>query len=185
MTEYLQLSGFNVPGYNLTVSGELEIRTEDLSGETSGTARVDKGVKPKKLSVSTNIRCEDAKQLRELIRVIEARGEHGEGKVYNITNLEANAAGIKQVRVSDRFSWKRVDGVQAWAVSFTLREYLSVPEKVEKREKAPEPVAQKSEGAAIAPKQEGSQPAPQTAEAAQEPLTMLENILHKIDRALA
>ncbi|MCT4627963.1 hypothetical protein [Halodesulfovibrio sp.] len=144
---------------------------------------MDKGVKPKKLNVATNIRCEDARQLRDLIRVIEARGAHGEGKVYNITNREANAAGIKQVRVSDRFSWKPIDGVKAWAVAFTLREYLSVPEKAEKREKTPEPVAQKSEGTAIAPKQPDAEP--QTAVAVQEPQTMLESILHKIDEALA
>lgn len=183
MTEYLQLGGFNVPGYNLTVKGELEIRTEDLSGETSGTARVDKGVKPKKLIVSTNIRYKDATQLRELIRVIEARGDNGEGRVYNITNREANVAGIKQVRISDRFSWKPISGLKAWAVSFTLREYLSVPEKVEKREITPKAVAQKSEGKKVEPKQEESPL--QTALAVQEPLTMLENILHAIDKALA
>ncbi|SHJ72444.1 DNA-binding protein (plasmid) [Halodesulfovibrio aestuarii] len=187
MTHYLQLNDFNVPGYNLTVTGDLEIRTEDLSGETSSTARVDKGVKPKKLNVSTNIKYQDAKKLRELIRVIEARGKNGEGMVYNITNRDANVAGITQVRVTDRFSWKPINGLQAWSITFTLREYLSVPEKVEKREKKTDTVAQKSEGTPVEPKTktEDAEAPQQTASATQDPQTMLENILQTIDKALA
>lgn len=183
MREFLQLDNFNVPGYALTVSGELEIRTEDLSGETSSTSRVDKGVKPKRLNVSTNIRTKDKNDLSRLIAVLEARGEHGEGKVYNITNRDANVAGIKQVRVTDRVSWKPISGLRAWNVTFTLREYLSVPEKVEQREKKPEKVAQKSEGKPVEAKKK-EQP-PQTAQAAAEPQTTLEKFLHGVDRMLA
>jgi hypothetical protein len=182
MTEFLQLNDFNVPGYNLTVSGELEIRTEDLSGETSSTSRVEKGVKPKRLSVSTNIKFKDKNDLTRLIAVLEARGKHGEGQVYNITNRDANVAGIKQVRVTDRVSWKPISGLRAWNVTFTLREYLSVPEKVEQREKKPEKVAQKSEGKPVEPKKE-EQPV-QTAEATKEPQTIFEQILHGVDRML-
>jgi hypothetical protein len=183
MKEFLQLNDFNVPGYDLNVSGELEIRTEDISGETSSTSRVEKGVKPKRLNVSVNIQHKHKNDLTRLISVLEARGKHGEGKVYNITNRDANVSGIKQVRVTDRVSWKPISGLRAWNVTFTLREYLSVPEKVEQREKKPEKVAQKSEGKPVEAKKE-EQPA-QTAEATKEPQTGFEKFLYGLDRMLA
>ncbi|MFW5487378.1 MAG: DNA-binding protein [Desulfovibrio sp.] len=211
MTDFLRLDDYNVPGYGLTVTGDLEIRTEDLSGETSGTARVDKGLKPKRLNVSLCIRFKDQNALRDLVRVVEARGRNGEGKVYTIANREANVAGIRQVRFTDKFDWKPISGIKAWSVSFTLREYLSVPERVEQRETKPEAVAQTSNGKTVTAETENTKNATkskgateptgqsgqtgqsdattdetaQTAQPAQEPLTSVEKILSWLDRALA
>ena len=149
MNELMRLDDFNVPGFGLTVTGDLEIRTQDLSGETSGTARAEQGLKPKKLNVFLSIRFKDKTQLHSLFQVIEARDENGEGKVYTIANRDANAVGIRQVKFTDRVSWKPQEGKRAWDVSFVLREYFSVPEKAEQRESQPETVAQKSEGKAV------------------------------------
>ena len=49
MSTYLRLGDFNVPGYGLQVNGNLEIRTEELSGETSGSDQVSKSVLPSPL----------------------------------------------------------------------------------------------------------------------------------------
>lgn len=195
MTDFLRLDDYNVPGYGLTVTGDLEIRTEDLSGETSGTARVDKGLKPKRLNVSLCIRFKDQDALRDLVRVVEARGRNGEGKVYTIANREANVAGIRQVRFTDKFDWKPISGLKAWSVSFTLREYLSVPERVEQRETKPEAVAQTNQGKTVTAETENTQSTTtsdatadeteQTAQPAQEPLTSVEKILSWVDKALA
>lgn len=153
MTGFLRLNGWNVPGYGLAVSGGLEMHTEDLSGETSATDRVEKGVKPKTFSVSINICFENADDLAELIRKAEAKDEDGALIIYTITCREADVAGIRQVRFADAIRWKPFDRLRAWSVSFTLREYLSVPEKAEQREKGKQSVAQTSDGETVAPEE--------------------------------
>ena len=172
---FLRLGDFNVPGYGLSVTGDLEIRTEDLSGETSATDSAEKGVKPKALTVSLSIRFADEQDLRDLIRVAEAKNSDGSMKIYTVTNRTANAAGVRQVRFTDHVRWQEQDGLQAWSVSFTLREYLSVPERVEQREAQASTEAQASEGKVVA----GS-----TAEQVQEPQTNFERLLSVADKVL-
>ena len=55
----------------------------------------------------------------------------GRRHTYTITNDTAAAFNIRQVRFSDKLTASEIDGEQAWAVDFVLREVLSVPEKVE------------------------------------------------------
>lgn len=150
MNTHLRLGDFNVPGYGLVVIGDLEIRTEDLSGETSGSDLVTKGTKPKTLTVSLNIRFDDGQGLKDLVRVAEARESGGDLMVYTIVNRTANAAGIRQVQFTEHVRWAEQENTRAWSVSFTLREYLSVPERVEQREEAAQTVSQTSTGQAVA-----------------------------------
>lgn len=149
MTEFLLLDDYTVPGFGLKVSGEMEMRTEDLSGESSGTARADKGIKPKKLNVTLGLAFANATQLQELILVASAKDENGQSKVYTITNREANVGGVRQVRFTDRISWTPQGGLQVWNVSFTLREHLSVPEKAEARIKKVKATAQTNAGQTV------------------------------------
>lgn len=186
MIETLQLDKYRVPGFGLTITGEMEIRTEDLSGETSGTARVDKGVKPKKISVATCIRFKEEKELRELVRVAEARNDKGEGKVYTITNRTANVGGVRQVRFTDRINWSPMQGKAAWKVTFTLREYLSVPERVEERTKPVKIVSQKNEGKTVEdPDAKKTAAEPETAAQVAEAASGFEKVLKYVDEALA
>jgi hypothetical protein len=150
MSAYLRLGDFNVPGYGLQVNGNLDIRTEDLSGETSGSDQVEKGVKPKRLTVSLNIRFRHQADLNALVRVAEKRGANGDLAIHTIVNRTANAAGIRQVQFTDTLSWTELDGLLAWTVSFTLREYLSVPERVEQRQAAANTVQQTSAATPVA-----------------------------------
>ena len=180
MSAYLRLGSFNVPGYGLQVTGDLEIRTEDLSGETSGSDLVSKGVKPKTLTVSLNIRFENEKDLRSLVRVAEARGSNGSLTVYTIVNRTANAAGMRQVQFTDHVRWAEQEGVRAWSVSFTLREYLSVPERVEQREKSPATVSQTSAAQSLNDAAETTGAAEPTGQM----LTNFEKLLALVDKAL-
>ncbi len=146
MNTFLRLGNYNVPGYNLNVSGGMEIWDEEISGETSGTDVVNKGIKAKTLSVSLSIRFKDKDKLRELIRVLETKEPNGEMKIYTIANRTANMGGITQVRCSSSVGWKEESQIRAWSVSFSLREHLSVPERVEQQQKGVAAISEGEEG---------------------------------------
>lgn len=130
----MQLDDFRIPGNNLLVKGNLELRAEDIAGETSGTDSVEKGIKPKVLRVSVSIPFKQSKDMNDLIKTAEARNGDGEQKIYTITHRTANAAGIRQVTFFEHFNWVEAETMQMWKVSFSLREYLSNPERVENRD---------------------------------------------------
>lgn len=188
MNNFMRLDDFNVPGYGLSVTGSLDIRTADLSGETSGTDAVSKGTKGKKLDVSLSIRFEDEADLRDLIRVAEARGNGGRLKVYTVANTTANAAGVRQARFEGAVRWQEKDGLRAWDVSFALREYLSNPERVEQREAALPVVKAVSDAVEVAKETVeamAKDAAPEgTAAQEGEALTGFEKLLSIVDRML-
>jgi len=130
----LQLDNFRVPGKNLVVKGNLELRTEDIAGETSGTNTVEKGIKPKVLRISVAIPFKDADGLNRLVKKAEALDTKGERKIYTVTHRTANAAGIRQVRFFEHMNWNESRAMQMWKVTFSLQEYLSNPERVENRQ---------------------------------------------------
>ena len=146
----MRLDDYKVPGFGLRVSGSFTLKKQDASGDTSSTAKAEKGIKAKTLTVTTQIRYKDESDLRELIRVSEAKGGSG-AKVYTIANTTANAAGIRQVVFSDRVSWDEQEGRKCWNVQFTLAEYKSVPERAEAREKAKPASAGQNAGGTVTP----------------------------------
>lgn len=145
---YMMLDDYTIPGFGLTVSANMEIRSEELSGETSGTDQADKGVKPKTLSVALCIRFTDESDLTKLTRLAEGKDANGEMAVYDITNAMANAMGIRQVKFSDNYSVNPASGLRKWDVSFTLKEHRSIPEMAEAREAAKGTVSMTSDGLA-------------------------------------
>ncbi len=149
MNTFLRLDDYIAPGYGLQVTGDMEIRTADLSGETSATARVDQGVKPKTLSVSLTVPYVEQESLRKLVRIAEARDADGSLHIYRVANATANVAGVRQARFTDHVRWREMEGAAAWAVTFTLREHASAPERVEQREAAKTATAQTSRGATV------------------------------------
>lgn len=131
----LLLNDFRVPGQQLKVAGSMELRSEDIAGETSGTDRAEKGIKPKVLRVSCIIPFADASDLRQLIQVAEAK-ENGEQVIYTITHPTANVVGVRQVVFVESFAWPEDESLQCWNVSFALQEHLSNPERLEQRQAA-------------------------------------------------
>ncbi|MBC17023.1 Nucleoid DNA-binding protein [Pseudodesulfovibrio profundus] len=176
----LRLDNYNMPGHELKIGASMDIRTTDASGDTSGTDEVENGFKPKKITVSLVIKAIDASDLTELTRVAEAK-TNGERKIYTIVNKTANAMGIRQVRFAENFSVREKDGLRAWDISFTLKEYQSNPERVEQREPKPEPVAQVSEGTSTVT----DTAALKKAEQEIQEMGLVEHALYYLDKVLA
>jgi hypothetical protein len=180
MSKFLMLDGYSLPGFGLMVQGALQIKNEDLSGETSSTSTVNKGVKPKTFTVSLRVKYDNAADLKQLTAKAEARDSGDRMRVYACVNDTVNAMGVRQVQFTERFAVNESDGPRCWDVSFTLREFQSRPEMVEQRESAPKAVTQSSAGKAVGE----TAPEPQTAEAVAEPLTSFERMLKSVDTAL-
>ncbi|MNJ34038.1 hypothetical protein D3C77_287360 [compost metagenome] len=129
----LLLDGQKVEGRNLKITANMQIESEDLSGQTSGTDAAHKGFKPKTLTGSMMIRYVDAAQLRSLMTLAEATEAGGQLKVYRVVNDTAAAFGIRQVQFTEGVSAREDDTLRGWRIQFTLTEKLSNPERVESR----------------------------------------------------
>ena len=155
---FLKLDDYTVPGFGLNVGIAGPLKDEDASGESSSTARAKKGNKGKKLEVRLSIPFADADDLRELMRVAEAT-EGEAGKVYTVTNDTANVAGMRQARFTGTIRADEAENLRLWEVSFTLVEYISVPEMAESRQSPRAVAAQQNGGDGIgggsAPEQGG------------------------------
>lgn len=125
---------FEIQGRNLKTSIELEIERKDLSGESSSGAFAPAGAKTQKVSVSLQIEKKNPQHLLALIRKSQENNEDGSPVIFSIANAHCAARGIRQVYFEGTVSSSDADGVQAWNVSFSLREYNSVSEKLEGRE---------------------------------------------------
>ena len=145
----IELNGSRVPGHDIKVRGNFRIEEKDLSGQSSATDTAEEGIKRQVLSVTLVIRFEDGKDLTRLIALARAVDENGQRVVYDIVNETAKAANIHQVKFSDNFTYSEND-TQSWQVSFSLREFLSVPEKVEARQEQPAAEEQSAEGDTVA-----------------------------------
>lgn len=182
---YMMLDDYTLPGFGLTVSASMEIRSEELSGETSGTDQADKGVKPKTLSVALSIRFTEESDLTKLTRLAEGKDANGEMAVYDITNGLANAMGIRQVKFSDNYSAKPASGLRKWDVSFTLKEHRSIPEMAEARQASKATVGMTSDGLAYNSAQDAvALRALETATPAATPETNFAQIVANIDEDL-
>lgn len=150
---FLILDDYTVPGFGLNVGISSQFKDEDASGESSSTAKADKGKKGKKLEVRLSLRFKDANDLRELMRVAEAT-QSGDGKIYTITNDTANAAGMRQGRFTGSFKADEDEKLRMWSISFTLAEHKSVPEMAEARQTAKPAATQASQGAPVGAQEE-------------------------------
>jgi hypothetical protein len=131
----LWLDKIRVPGYGITLSASLHLAGEDISGDSSSTARAEKGDKAIELNIGLSIRFDDEKDLRLLKKLAEAKDKNDERTIYNILNQTANVLDVKQVRFDGDVSINEEDSVRAWKVSFKLVEYHSVAEKKQARNK--------------------------------------------------
>ncbi|MCH5144108.1 DNA-binding protein [Desulfovibrio sp. UIB00] len=145
---FLILDDYTVPGFGLNMSIGAQFKDEDASGETSSTAKADKGKKGKKLEVRLSLRFKDANDLSELMRIAEAT-ENGDGKIYTITNDTANAAGMRQGRFTGNLKVDEDEKLRMWSISFTLAEHVSVPEMEEARQGTRAASTQTNTGASV------------------------------------
>ncbi|WP_226648113.1 hypothetical protein [Microbulbifer variabilis] len=174
----MRLNDFVLRGSEITVNGVLRIETESLGGNTSSTDRAKNGIKPKALTVSLVIAFNKSADLSELLQQAESVDENGKLKVFDIVDDTAKAMNIRQVQFNEAFNVRQIPEKKAWRVNFTLSEYLSIPEKVEQRQKTQTAQRQSANGEAIAAADTEQQDGTET-------LTGFEKVLKFADDALA
>ncbi|MCW2474657.1 hypothetical protein [Candidatus Symbiopectobacterium sp. NZEC151] len=128
----LALDGEAIPLRSLTVTPSMQFQEKDQSGQTSSTANAEQGIKPKELRVSGVIPFTDAKVLTRLFALAEAK-EGGKLKRYRVANPTAQAINFRLATFTGSIDAPKQDGKQAWLVTFTLREHVSVAEKRDAR----------------------------------------------------
>lgn len=146
----MMLDDHTVPNKELKVSMSMRIESEKLDGQGSGTSTAHKGFKPKVFTVSLIIPYAEPELLGALIAVAEATQGSGGLKVYDITDELANSVKVRRVQFTEEFYVREMDNVRAWAVQFSLQDYHSVPEKVEKRQETAAAQAQTADGEVVA-----------------------------------
>ena len=122
------LSGQPLLLLNLEVGVSMRLQDADQSGQSSGTASSQQGVKAKELKVSGLIPYSDESQLILLYQLAEAEDGNGRRR-YRVNHDVASAIKMREATFTGDVSATRAGSLQAWRVSFTLREYVSVAEK--------------------------------------------------------
>lgn len=128
----LNLNSTSIALKSLRITASQELASEDASGQTSNTDTAETGTKAKMLTVSGLLPFKQGELLANLFTMAEAT-EDGARVIYRISNQTATALGVKQVRFSSKIEAVEQETTRQWAVSFTLSECRSVPEKVEER----------------------------------------------------
>ncbi|QDL30640.1 baseplate complex protein [Serratia liquefaciens] len=129
----LALNGEAIALKGLMVTPMMQFQDKDQSGQTSSTANAEQGIKPKELRISGMIPFSEAEVLTRLFALAEAT-EGGRLKRYRVANHTAQAINFRLATFTGSIDAPKQDGKQAWLVTFTLREHLSVPEKKSARE---------------------------------------------------
>lgn len=129
----LALDGESIILKNPEISAEYDLPEEDQSGQSSSTNSSEKGIKPKKLSVSGLIEYSTPDRLSRLIELSYQTESGGAKKLYRVANATANVINLREAVFSGKVSVSPHSSLLAWQVSFTLSERKSVPEKREAR----------------------------------------------------
>jgi len=149
MASVMLLGDYRVPVGQLTVSVSTSFDSTELRGETSATDSAHKGIKPKEISVSFVLPFEKEQEISQFYGVAQALDDNGELVVYELTERSANAAKVKKVTLTGKIHQRELPDKDAWMVSFTLLERLSMQERTEQRTTLVETPAPKTEGAEI------------------------------------
>jgi hypothetical protein len=127
---------------DLIVGFECSIKNKEIGNKSSSTGSINEGTKPKILTVTGVCSYENKDNLIILIKMAETTDNEHRRAVYTISDNTADVAEIREVIFHNSLSVKKMNGLQAWNVSFSLREYNSVVEAaerkkiIEKKEKA-------------------------------------------------
>ncbi len=167
------------------IAVKLPIRNKDQSGDSTATDTTSSGTKAKVLSVSGQVTKERSEQLKAIIKLAEAETETGERVVYTITDQTADVADIRQVIFSEDLDAREIEGLGAWAVTFSLREVISVPElKNQRRESNDQTTATITTGDTITGQQIGQQ-TDNAEEAIQKQQGTIYTMMKSLDKFLA
>ncbi|WP_404839922.1 hypothetical protein [Aeromonas media] len=147
-TAMLTLDGEPIVMKSMRISASMQFQDKDQSGQTSSTSSAEQGEKAKELDVSGLVPFNDEQTLSRLFELADAKGDGGKRHIYRVGSLLAKSVKVRQAKFAGRITASEQEGLLAWQVQFTLREYNSVPEKREQRlPKAPATVGQSTTNA--------------------------------------
>ncbi|MDX7786992.1 baseplate complex protein [Aeromonas caviae] len=129
----LTLDGEPITMKSMRVSASMQFQDKDQSGQTSSTSSAEQGAKGKELDVSGLIPFKEERMLSRLFELADAKGSGGKRHIYRVGSLLAKSVKVRQARFAGRITASEQEGLLAWQVQFTLKEFNSVPEKRERR----------------------------------------------------
>lgn len=179
-TPQISLDGELIKLKGTKIQLSMNFADEDMSGQTSGTNSTEKGDKGCDLNVSGMIAYRDADDLSRLYELARAK-DGSSRKVYRIGSTLARAVKVTQGKFAGTITATEQENLMAWAVQFTIREVLSVPEKIEQRAEKPAAAVRQASGDASAT---GAESAPADEAPADVQLSSFERLLAKADKAL-
>ncbi|WP_421196079.1 hypothetical protein [Aeromonas enteropelogenes] len=142
-TAMLTLDGEPIVMKSMRITASMQFQDKDSSGQTSSTSSSEQGAKAKELDISGLAPFKDEQTLSRLFELADAKGDGGKRHIYRVGSLLAKSVKVRQAKFAGRITASEQEGLLAWQVQFTLREYNSVPEKREQRmSKAPATVGQ-------------------------------------------
>ena len=173
----LLLDGFNIQGHSISIAASQKIKQSDLSGQSSQTDIASGGFKPVMLNVTAKYLFKEPEALRLLIQLMQKTDEFGNQKVFNISNLTAEAFNVRQVVFTDNFSIREDGQINLWHISFSLKEQGSVPAiKEQRKDFSSTPGAISGQGLSSNSNNVDEQPAA--------PLTTFEQVLSYLDSGI-
>ncbi|MFB3237234.1 hypothetical protein Q7C15_00370 [Aeromonas salmonicida] len=129
----LTLDGEPIIMKSMRVSVSMQFQDKDQSGQTSSTSSAEQGAKGKEIDVSGLIPFKEERMLSRLFELADAKGNGGKRHVYRVGSLLAKSVKVRQAKFAGRITASEQEGLLAWQVQFTLKEFNSVPEKREAR----------------------------------------------------
>lgn len=131
----LQLNQQAIPGQEIKVTIKVNYGDTDLSGQGDSTDTAETGIKAKTLLCSLVVPFDQPQWLTTISTLGENTDkETGRRVIYRIGHDAANAIKFYEGKFSGELNITELEDTQAWQVSFTLREHLSVPERKAQRE---------------------------------------------------
>ena len=129
----LSLRGEMLRFDSMTVSMSMELKDQDMSGQSSSTENAEQGDKGKTLSFGGTIAFKNIDVLTKLYELASAKDEAGNRQSYRIGNDTARSLKIREGKFTGTVTANEHNSLLAWDVSFQLREYNGVAEQKENR----------------------------------------------------
>ncbi|MDX4587246.1 hypothetical protein SGV96_08930 [Klebsiella pneumoniae] len=129
----LALNGEGIPLKNMRVTLTMQFQDKEQSGQTSSTARAEQGTKGKELRVSGEVPFKTPDVLKRIFELASATGDDGQRQKYRVAHDAARAVGFREATFTGSLDAPQQEGRMSWLVTFTLTEFISVPEKREER----------------------------------------------------
>lgn len=132
----LSLNGQIIKMDAMTVAMTMELKDQDMSGQSSGTDAAEQGDKGKKLTFAGIIPFKSVETLSKLYQLASAKDDSDSRATYRIGSDLARALKIRQAKFTGSINATEHGSLLAWKVSFDLREVNGVAEQKENRKNA-------------------------------------------------